>query len=342
MLNLPSFKSDFVKFMKNFFYFLILFSICFYILLYINKNTSNNLILIESKIFFYIIIIFLFMVINNILETPLDSLKKFILIIISSLLISYIINFVIMKYYNNDNFYTKFFISMAVVFVVFIIASLIIFFTFEKKNKLVSSQLYETFNIAIKKNMRVMICFAIYFYIIYYIFSFMKLNSSVSDIFIPSIIGCFLIFFIFCFLIYICHEMKIINNLQYLNTFIVLASLSFYFVLCGIYIFMNGLESICTDNSSKEDLNNQEFLSIIIICSILIILWYDDSRNWHQIGYLLFLIVTLVAFICFFYFTQKYPNIGTLSAWLLIEWLIIVFYQKRDARNSIHYVFMKT
>ena len=55
-------KSDFYFFMTYYLKFIIIFSICFYILLNVSSKTDSIIIKIETKIFFYIIIGFLFLV----------------------------------------------------------------------------------------------------------------------------------------------------------------------------------------------------------------------------------------------------------------------------------------
>ena len=336
------FHSDFFLFMKNFMSYLILFSICFYLLFYIHNKTDNNLILMEVKYFFYITVIILFLFINNILETPQEGLKKFIIIILISLFISCLVNYIVVNYDKNGGFTKKFFIILLTTFIIFLIFTLIVFFLFEKKNKMVSKLVYEQFNKGIKKNFSIMVFLTIYLFFFYKTFSSLNINSNLSDIMAPFSLGLMLIFFIYIFLIYICRKLKIINDLQYLNTFLVLLALSFFFGMIGIYIFMNSLKSICVDGESKSDVNIQERLSLFIFLSIVILLWLDDSRNWHQIGYFLFIIITLFNFICFFYYMPMYPNIGIMSMWLMVEWLITFFSKKESSKNSIHYVFMKT
>ena len=80
---------------------------------------------------------------------------------------------------------------------------------------------------------------------------------------------------------------------------------------------------------------------VYIKISIFIILWYDDSRNWHALGSLLFIIATIFGLYCFFYYSMSHPNLTLLGLWFFIEWLIIIFYRKQNSKNAIHFSFMQ-
>ena len=336
-------KTDFYFFMKYYLYYIIFFSICFYILLYINNNTNNNLIIVESKVFFYVIIFFLFIIINDILETPLESLQKFFIIIVISTIIVYVVNYLIVRYYKGDNTFTsKLFITLATTLSVYIISVLIIYFMFERNHKNIAKDLYNSFNFGINKNFSFLIFLIIYLFIYKFMFSMFDWNSNLGDIICPSVLGVLLIFFIFCFIIYVCLKLKLINRIQILNSFIVLASLFTFLALMCAHIFMSSLGTICTTNETQSSSNEQELVSLLILASIFIILWLDDTRNWHQKGSIIFIIVTLFTLYCMFYYSTKYPSTGLLSFWLFVEWLIIIFYKKENSKNSLHFSFMST
>jgi len=335
-------KSDFFSLMKNYFKYLILFSLCFYFLFYIQNKTGNNIILMEVRYFTYILIILLFFLLNNILEIPQENLKKFVIIIGISLFISCVVNYIIVSYDKKNGFNIKLLIVLLTSFIIFLISTLVIYFLFEKNSKKMAKLVYDSFNNGIKNYFGMIVFLTIYLYFFYQIFSLYNTNSSYTDIMGPFILGVMMLFFVFCFIIFICKKLKIINRLQYLNTFIILYSLVFFFGMIAIYLFMKSLNSICVDGVSKETVNKEGQLSLFLFISIIILLWLDDSRNWHQIGYLLFIIITIFNFIAFFYFMPKYPNISLLCQWLMVEWLITFFYKKESSKNSIHYVFMKT
>jgi hypothetical protein len=332
------FKSDFFYFMKNYLFFLILFSICFHILLYIQKNTTNKLIIMENKVFFYILIAFLFIIISDILATPVESLKKFIIIIIISLITIYITNHFIEIHYGNHTIMK----TLLSTFFIFIIFMIIVYFTFERSDKNVSIQLYNIFNTSFSKNIGYFVFFIIYFFIYLKIFQIFNVNTSITDIIGSSIIGLLLVFFVFFFIIYLCIKLKIINSNSILNTFIVLGSLAIFLGLTYLYIFMNSLSTVCQTEQSVESVNEQEKMILLILLSIFIILWLDDSREWYQMGYIIFLMVSVFVLYCFFYYSVKYPSTSLFSLWLLVEWFIILFYRKQNSKNSIHFAFLKT
>jgi hypothetical protein len=90
-----------------------------------------------------------------------------------------------------------------------------------------------------------------------------------------------------------------------------------------------------------ETVDEEERMSIFLLISIFIILWYDDSRNWHALGSLLFIIATIFGLYCFFYYSMSHPNLTLLGLWFFIEWLIIIFYRKQNSKNAIHFSFMQ-
>lgn len=334
------FKTDFYFFIKNYLYFIVLFSIIFYILLYINKNAKSKSDIVITKVFFYLVIIFLFIIISDILETPLELQQKFIFIIFSSLILTYMISMLIEHFYKDDNFYYKLlkvFIGSLIIYVSTVIS---IYFTFKKK-KDIAMDLYNSFNYAIGKNLIFLIYLFIYLFIYQTSFSFFdKMNSSLANILSPAVLGLLLIFFIFTFIIYIAHKMKIINKFQYLNTFIALFAISIFLALNYAHIFMSSLSTICKEKVNTQTVDQEERYSILLLISIFIILWYDDSRNWHTSGSILFVLASLFGLYCMFYYSTTHPSVGLLSFWFFIEWLIIVFYRKQNSRNSIHFSFM--
>lgn len=335
-------KSDFYFFIKYYLYFIILFSIIFYILLYINHNTTNGIVIVETKVFFYIGIFFLFLIINDILDTPLESLKQFLLIIMISLIFVYIVNYLIEYYYKDKRFFHKILIAISLTLVIFILTVIYIYFTFEKNTKDIASKIFSAFNYGVNKNLNFLIFLTIYLYIYKHYFDAYNLNTNLTDILSSSILGIMLIFFIFCLIIYVCLKLKIINRVQVLNSFIALSAIFIYLSLICIKIFMSSLTTICTTSETESSQHEQEKVILLILGSIFAVLWLDDTRNWHQIGSIIFVIITLFTFFCLFYYAKIHPGTWLLSLWLFIEWLILIFYKKENSKNSLHYSFMKT
>ena len=56
---------------------------------------------------------------------------------------------------------------------------------------------------------------------------------------------------------------------------------------------MQTLSTVCTTGQTEESVVEQEIMSLLIIGGVFILLWLLDTRNWHQIGSILFLIITL-------------------------------------------------
>jgi hypothetical protein len=333
------FKSDFYFFMKYYFYFLVLFSLCFYILMYLN-NSSNPTSRSESKVFFYLLLIFFLIIISEILSTPQEDLTKFIMIIIFSLILVYIMSKIV-NHYSKSNFTKNIGIIFGILLFVYISVLLIIYFIFESKDKSKASNLYSTFNYAIIKNLNFLIFFTVYLFIFKSTYSFFDTNTNLSTILQPAILGILLIFFIFCIIIYFALKSKLINKNQIFNTFFALLSISIFLGLMLLQTFMSSLSAICSGQETQSN-DSSENVSILLIISIIIVLWYDDERNWHQLGSILFIIITIFALYVMFYYSTTHPSCGLLSFWLFIEWCILISYRKLNSRNSLHFSFMKT
>jgi hypothetical protein len=350
-MDLSIFKSEYFNFMKNYLIFLILFSICFYALLYINSTSKNGVIINETNVFYYLLLIFLFIVINDIMSTPQEGLIKFVLLILFSLLIIYISSNLINTYFDKDTFLTrlsKVLISCLIVFIIFMI---IIYFEFYKINKTISNNLFSNFNIGYNKNYIFLIFFTIYIYIFKYIEHIANWNTTLSDIVSPIILGSFLLFFIFCIIVFLAIKLKIIDNKQYLNDFIVFLSIATFLGFIQVYIFMTSLNGICdpgqnnqnnNDTTSTDSYISKSTIINLMIISLIIILWLDDSRSWYQMGSILFIFATIIALMSMFYYATIYPSTSLLSFWLFIEWIIIIFRKRENSKNSLHYTFMKT
>ena len=333
-------KSDFYFFFKNYLFFIVLFSIIFYMLMKINKTTDNDMVKSETKIILYVVLFFILMIFNDILSTPLESLKIFTLIILLSIALTYYINFFTI-YYSKDNNNHKFRIIFWCSIVVYILFLLILYFVIFRNNKKAGNKLFNSFNYAMKNNMFFIIFILVFIYIYQKIYNFLNKNTFITDILNPVVLGGLLIFFLFSFIIFIFLKLKIITKKHILNSYLALFYIvSFLGIIYG-YLFMNSLSSVCTVGQGKEKKSN-EIATILILLSIFVLLWLDDSRHWMRIGYLLYIIITVFAFYVLFIYSVSHPSVGLLSFWLIIEWLILTLYRTEDSKNSIHYVFMKT
>ena len=335
------FKTDFYFFFKNYLYFIVLFSICFYLLLYVNNTSRNKTEIIITKIFFYLVIVFLFVIINDILETPLEYQKKFIMLIIFSLITTYIVGHIVEYFYGKHPFYSKLLIVFISSIVVFIISIITIYLTFFKGNKNATNKLFLNFSGAIRKN----IYFLIFTFIIIFLYNtlyrfFHAWNSNLSDILSASLLGLLFIFFSFNLIVYLAYKMEIINKMQILNTYISLFSISVFLCFLYAHLFLTSIDSICKTNEKIDSMYKEEIMTILLLISIIIILWYEDERNWHNYGSILFLLATVFGLYCMFYYSLLHPNLSLLSFWFFIEWLIILFYRKENSKNSIHFSFM--
>ena len=332
------FKSDLWFFIKYYFYFIVLFSICFYILISVQNTSRNKTVKMETKVFFYFIIIILFFVISDILDTPLEHTNKFILTLLLMLGIVYISNEYIYKHYKSNRFKK----SMTVNLILIFIFVLYFYFFYYRRNKDESVQLFNTLNHSILKNYNLIVFTIVILLIFKYTFHFFDWNTNITDVLQPSFLAGILIFYIFSFIIYICLKLKIVNRVQVLNSFISLFSIFIFLMCLFINLLMSSISSVCDNpNYNEKEQKQKEMFVILMIVSIVIVLWLDDTRNWNQIGSILFVFASVIAFYTFFIYTMRYPDLGLLSFWLFVEWCILFSYRKENSKNSIHFSFMK-
>jgi hypothetical protein len=334
------FKSDFCFFFKNYLFFIVFFSIIFYILMKINKTTDNPMVKSETKIILYLVLFFIIIIFNDILSIPLESLKFFTLVILISIVLIYYINFSTI-YYSNDNNNHKFTIIFWCSIIVYVIFLLILYFTIYRNNKKAANKLFNSFNYSMKNNIFFIIFILLFLFVYQLIYNFLNKKTFMTDILNPMVLGGMLIFYIFSFIIYIFLKLKIITKKHILNSYLALYYIVLFLAFVYGYLFMNSLNTICTIGEQKESKSN-EIITILILLSIIVVLWLDDSRHWMKFGYLLYIIITVFTLYVLFSYSVNHPSVSLLSLWLFIEWFILSTYRKEDSKNSIHYVFMKT
>jgi hypothetical protein len=335
------FRTDFYFFMKYYLYFIVLFSLCFYILIFLQDRAKNGVVIVENKVFFYIGIICLVIVFNDILETPMESLKKFVLVIIISLIVVYIVNYIIVKFNSNHklkgNFWTVFWTTI----IIYSITVFCIYYMFHRKDRLIAIDLYNAFNYSINKNLTLMIFLTIYLYLYVSFFKKLNQNTNLTDILQPAILGGLLMFFLFGIITYIAYKMKIINRVNILNSFISLFAIFIFLAFMGIKVFMDSLNEVCVEKTDMDTVNEKEFVILLIFLSLFIIWWLEDDRKWNRWSSMAFVFASVMTFYSMFVYSVTYPSIGMLSTWLMIEWIIIYFHRKENSKNSVHFSFME-
>lgn len=66
----------------------------------------------------------------------------------------------------------------------------------------------------------------------------------------------------------------------------------------------------------------------------------DDNRSWSFYNYLSFLLISIFIFISLSSLTVQYPEIGPITLWGSIEWIILITYNTHDTFNSLSHVMM--
>ena len=332
------FKSEFFKFMYKYLFFLVIFTLCFYVIYSINNSTNNKVIIYENKVFHYLVIFLIIIFINDIFQTPQENIFRFIILIILSLIASY--NSIKLINKVNTTPFLKSLIVIASCIIITLITLTIFYLVFKRNNQFSSYNLMNEFNKTIGKNYVFMIF--IYIYILFYsaVYNLLNKNTNLTDILCPTITGTVLLLFVFSFFIFIAIKIKLINKIQILNSFIAFISIFIFIVLLNLYIFLNCLNNVCIEHTDEIHNSTTERLTLLIFFALFIILWLDDTRTWHQLGSIFFIIASVIMILTMFYYSTIYPNISVLSFWLFIEWMIIIFRQKDNSKNSFHYSFM--
>jgi MFS family permease len=336
-------KSYYVSFIKKLLFSITFFSTCLYLIMHNFKSSNIPLVITQTKIIFYLLLGILFYFISDILRTQEDFSKKIVGIILFCIFISYISNYFLEKYFKSEYYY-KFLIVLGII-IGTLLFSLILVYLIINKPDYDYFDINNVFDECFKKNLYYFIFYfilLIIYSIILFVFSY---PSSKNQILQPALLGLLLMLFVFSFIIYICKNIGLINGYQYLDTFIVLLSI---FIICGylyFYLLLSSISTICTDNNKKEESikNSDEAERVvnIMLISLLGVLWIGDSKIWNQFEYIVFIIITVVTCAGLFYYSTKYPSTGIISLWLFIEWIMLLFKNGNNAKNSFEGVFRK-
>ena len=220
------------------------------------------------------------------------------------------------------------------------------------KNKSYFENSKNIFNNAYDKNYGYSLFFFFLLIIYTLVLKFYSLDTFKNKIMQPAVLGIFLIIFIFSFIIFICRNIGLINSKQYLDTFLVLITLFIACIYLYIYFFLGSLSSICEmpkneqqaieeQNKSAKFVSEETTVITLLLLSIFMLLWIDDSKVWYQKEYLIFIFVSFIVFASLFFYATKYPSTGILSIWLFIEWIITWYKNGTNAKNSFNGVAIK-
>jgi len=339
-------SSEYKEFFWNYLYYFIFLSICFYILFKLMKKSNNGTVNLELKVMLYIIVIYVLMIIFDIIAEPEKCVDQFFYLLIFTVIMTILITYLIVYFYPECGYLAKMLLIITFIIILVLVVCGLIYYLFEVSCKDNTNHvIYNLFNKSYKNSSSFLIFMIILLWIFNAIYDSLSGDSNLSDLVTPCVLGIVMIFFLFSFIIYLCEKLGVIRKAEYLNTFIVLSSLAFFLLIVLLYFFIDSIYTICKNNKDdrpKDESGNTEVISLLTIVVIFMILWYDDARNWHQSGYILFILITLyMAFIVFNY-SAKHPEIGLLSMWLFIEWFILITYRSADSKNSFNYAFMKT
>ena len=330
-------QSQYHYFLKNFIYFLILLFIVFYINLYIEKKAKSTNVVSYNRTLLYLFIAFLGLFITDIMVSEQKLLNKFIYLLIFCILSIFISVVVVTQY-----FYDGFWMGALYLFVAFLLILGLFGFSFWysiKNNGIkLSEPIFLQFNYAVFENNHLLYFCYMFFPILGLLFYMFNYNNAFGRWTTQNILGLFTFIFMIYLGFHYAFKTKLINNKQILNVSLIMICILYFMFIMTNYFLLSSLTDICNGNkpvpTSKYESNT------LLIVSIIIILMLDDNRSWSFYNYLSFLLISIFIFISLSSLTVQYPQLGPITLWGSIEWIILITYNTHDTFNSFSLVMM--
>lgn len=338
-------KSEFFNLLKKFLYFMIFVSICFFLIHHMYKYNRVYTISSMTRIMFLFLIYILYSVCMDIIYPLKEKSTQFMYYILLLVLLAYGINYIIIYYLPfNDiyEFYKKCLISALVTFILFIIGSILFYYIFDLKEKNKALDVYSNFINAWENNKIFIYTYLFFLFGYFYAFQFTRLKIKAIDLTVANVMSGIILVMFYIFIICILRKLKVIKRTQILSSMLVLMSITVIFAYLYAYSLMDSLTNICKKKIVEKDNQTKDIISMMIFVSIIILLFLQDTENWKQFGYFIFILVSIFILLCLISFSSKYPGIGLLSFWGFIEWILVLMYRKDSSFNSFHFMLMKS
>jgi len=330
------------SFLKNFFYFIILLSLCFFLIHRMYKDNRVYTIGGITRVMFLFLLYIIYCFVIDIIYPLEENTQKFSYYILFFILLTYFINYLIVYLFGEYNFYIKLCINISLSILFFLFTSIIIYFTFERNNSDKAKKLYENFLHSWNNNSSFFYVYIFFLFGYYYTFTYTKYKIKALDLTVSNILSAIVLLLFYIFIIYILRKLKIIKRTQVLSTVLVLLSVTMIIGYLYAYSLMSSITNICKKNIVENNEQGKDIISMLLFISIIILLLLQDTENWRQTGYFVFFIISIFIVLCLVYYSNKYPGIGMLSIWGMIEWILVLIYQNNASFNSVHYMLMKT
>lgn len=335
--------SQYIYFLKNYIYFLILLFMVFYINFYIDKKAKSLNVVNYNNTILYLFIGFLAIFISDVMVSEQKLLNKFVYLLIFSIL-SVFISVVVITQYYYDGFWMGALYLLVAFLLIFVLFGFSFWYAIKNNGKKFSEPIFLQFNYAIFENDGIIKFCYIFFIALALLFYFFNYNNSFGRWSTQNIIGIMSFIFIIVFGFQYAFKIRLLNKKQILNASLVMICIWYLMFIITNYFLLNSLTDICNGKSpaqtNKVESNKIQLYNILLLVSIVIMLLLDDNRSWSFFNYLSFLIITVYIFFCLFTLTNQYPQIAPLSLWSFIEWIILVTYNSHDTFNSFSFVMM--
>ena len=336
-------QSQYHYFLKNFFYFLILLFIVFYINLYIEKKAKSTNVVNYNRTLLYLFIAFLGLFITDIMVSEQKLLNKFIYMLIFCILSIFISVVVVTQYFYDGLWMSAFYLFIAFLLILGLFG-FSFWYAIKNNGEVLSEPVFLQFNYAVFENKSLIDFCYIFFLILGLLFYIYNYNNAFGRWATQNILGLFTFIFMIYLGFHYAFKTKLLNNKQILNASLVMICISYFMFIMTNYILLSSLTDICNGKkpapTNKSESNKVQFLNILLIASIIIILMLDDNRSWSFYNYLSFLLISIYIFICLSSLTVQYPQLGPLTLWGFIEWIILITYNTHDTFNSFSLVMM--
>ena len=338
-------QNQFTYFLKNFIFFIVLITIVLYSNFYINQKSINRSadVVFYNRILLYCFLSYFVVFIFNIYSTEQKLLSKLMTILFFSVLFIFISNYLIVSYFSL-NFWKGLLISTGSSIGIYLLFAFSSWYTIYNQGLQLSEPVFLQFNYAVSANFNFLIISLVFFPLFLLLFYLLNYNNSFGQYMTQNVTKFMVPIYLWIIGFIYAIKARIINPKQILSTYIVVQCLFYVTFILGFYILLTNLTNMCAGvlpypkNISRS--NQIQFLTILLIGSILYILVLDDKRQWKFYDYAAYIAISVFIFLCLFQYSTTFPQLSVLSFWGFIEWCILSIYNKEDAFNSFSYMMM--
>jgi len=338
-------NSPFCGILKRWLYYLVFISICFFLIHHMYKNNRVYTISGLTRIMFLFLVYIIYSMCMETLYPLKERSTDLMYIILFLTFLAYGIQYIVIYYFpfnRYDEMYIKCFISAAGTAILFFIGWILLYSVLEVGDKTKASDAYSNFFDAWTNHSSFIYTYVIFLYAFYYAFQYTRFKVKAIDLTVANVMSGIILVMSYVFIIYLLRKLKVIKRTQVLSSILVLISITVIFIYLYGFFLMDSLTNICKAQVKETESQKKDIVSMLLFVSIIILLLLQDTENWRQLGYFIFILISVFILLCIVYFNTKYPSIGMLCFWGMIEWILVLMYKKDASFNSLHFMLMKS